>query len=189
MGRLAGIATALAMTVLAIAIVAIAVALWWWHARAEIHVQVTQQELQTRLAEKLSRSDCRLIVACFTVTDPVVTMAEGSDRIALAAKVGARLGRREHTGELAVSGTLRYVQAEGQLFLDAVSIDRLAFEGLAPEVSDMLAVSGRAALRDVLQKVPIHSLEGRTSKEKLARLVVRDVRVVDGKVRVTLAAP
>ena len=95
------------------------------------------------------------------------------------------LGRREMPGKLAFSGVLRYVRYQGDFFLDDVRIDNFSLTGLSPEFVQVVQVRGPAVLRRALEGHPVYTLKGDTAREALAKLAVRDVKVVDGKVRVT----
>ncbi|MFL6698762.1 MAG: DUF1439 domain-containing protein, partial [Vitreoscilla sp.] len=110
---------------------------------------------------------------------------EGSPRIGLSADVLVSLGHRQMPGQVAFSGVLRYVRYEGDFFLDDVRIDNFSLTGFPPELVQVVKVRGPDALRRTLQGHPIYTLKGQGPRTALAKLAVRDVRVVDGKVRVT----
>jgi hypothetical protein len=152
-------------------------------------IELTEQELQTRLAARFPIQNCSLVVLCLDVTAPALKLTEGSDRIALAAKLSATLGTRRYPGELAFSGRVRYVAKDGEFFLDDIEIDRLNLEGVPTHYTDILRSNGPVALRSVLSKRPIYTLKGDSTTLRLARLAVRDVRVVNGRLRVSFVSP
>ncbi len=155
----------------------------------DLAIDITEQELQTRLAARFPIQNCALVVVCIDITSPQLKLVEGSDRISLAADVFAMLLMRRHSGKLAFSGKIRYVAQDGEFFLDDIQIDRLDLEGVPAKYTDVLRNTGPAALRAVLSTRPIYTLKVDTTKERLARLAVGDIRVVNGKLRVSMLKP
>jgi hypothetical protein len=171
-----------------LATVAALVAAGWWAVVAYVPqavIDIDQAQLQQRLDARFPHKNCTLMVACLTLSAPVVRLTEGSPRIGLSADVLVTLGRREMPGQVAFSGVLRYVRYQGDFFLDDVQIDNFALTGFPPELVQVVKVRGPAALRRALEGQAIYTLKGDTATSALARLAVRDVQVVNGKVRVT----
>jgi hypothetical protein len=177
----------LALPVLAtIAVIAVCAFGWWAILRSfpELHIDIDQAQIQQRLAERFPQRNCALM-ACIDVTDPVVTLTEGSERIGFAANVVVSLGHRQSPGRVAFSGVLRYVQYQGDFYLDDVQIDDLQLGGLPPELATMVKQRGPAALRRAFDGHPVYSLKGQGARAALAKFAVSDIRVVNGRVRVT----
>lgn len=154
-----------------------------------LSIELTEQELQTRLAARFPIQNCSLVVLCVDVTAPEIKLTDGSERIALAAKMSASLGTRRYPGAIAFSGKLRYVAQDGEFFLDDIEIERLELEGVPAKYADILRSNGPAALRGVLAQKPIYTLSGDGAKMRLARLAVGDIRVLNGKLRIAFTAP
>lgn len=160
----------------------------WWAVTSFMpqgFIDIDQAQLQQRLDTRFPQKTCAMGVACITLSSPVVKLTDGSPRIGLAADVLVTLGRREMPGKLAFSGTLRYVRYQGDFFLDDVRIDNFSLTGLSPEFVQVVQVRGPVVLRRALEGHPVYTLKGDTARVALAKLAVRDVQVVDGKVRVT----
>jgi hypothetical protein len=160
---------------------------WWAITRfaPQGAVDIDQAQLQARLDARFPQRNCTMMVACLTLSAPRVALAEGSSRIGLSADVLVTLGRREMPGKVAFSGVLRYVRYQGDFYLDDVQVDNFALTGFPPELVQVVKVRGPAAMRRALEGHPIYTLKGNTAQSALAKLAVRDVQVVDGKVRVT----
>ena len=126
-----------------------------------------------------------MMVACLTLSNPVVRLTEGSPRINLSADVLVALGHREMPGQVSFSGVVRYVRYEGDFFLDDIRVDNFSLTGFPPELVQVVKVRGPDALRRTLHGHPIYTLKGQGARAALAKLAVRDVQVVDGKLRVT----
>lgn len=178
----------IAVTVGVGAVAVCGAAAWWAFTRLapEAFIDIDQAQLQARLDGRFPEKHCTLMVACLTLSNPKVRLADGSGRIGLSADVLMALGRRQATGTVAFSGVLRYVRYQGDFFLDDVQVDDFALTGLPPELVDVVKARGPAALRHALEGHPIYSIkDDHTVRASVARLAVRDVRVVGGKVRVT----
>lgn len=173
-----------------VALAALGVGAWFLVQRyaPNLSIELTEQELQTRLAARFPIQSCALILLCLDVTSPQLKLTEGSDRIALSTDLSATLGQRRYPGTLAFSGKIRYVAADGNFFLDDIVIDRFELAGVPVHYTEILRNRGPGLLRGALSTRPIYTLKGENIQERLARLAVRDVRVVNGKLRVSFVS-
>ena len=168
-------------------VAALATAGWWAIIKfmPEASIDIDQAQLQQRLDARFPQKHCTMMVACVTLSKPVVTLTEGSPRIGLSADILVSLGHREMPGQVTFSGVLRYVRYRGEFFVDDVQIENFSLIGVSPDLVQVVKVRGPDALRRTLQGHPIYTLKGDGPRSALAKLAVRDVSVVDGKVRVT----
>jgi hypothetical protein len=169
-------------------VAAVLVAGGWWAVTTympQAFIDIDQAQLQQRLDARFPQKNCAMMVACVTLSKPIVHLDEGSPRIGLSADVLVSLGHREMTGQVSFSGVLRYVRYEGDFFLDDVRVDNFSLSGMSPDLVQVVKVRGPDALRRTLQGHPIYTLKGDGARSALAKLAVRDVQVVGGKVRVT----
>jgi len=150
------------------------------------HIDIEQAELQARIAPRFPKQHCKLVVACLELSNPLVILTEGEDRIGFTADAKVTLGTRERTGRVGFSGRPRYMPADGQLFLDDLQIGTLELNGLPEEYALVLKAQGAALARNALQSHPIYTVKADTVKGALAKRAVHDVRVVNGKLRVSL---
>jgi hypothetical protein len=160
----------------------------WWAIDAfmpEAFIEIDQAQLQARLDARFPQKNCAMMVACLTLSDPRVTLTEGSERIGFAADVLVTLGKREMPGKVAFSGVLRYVRYQGDFYLDDVQVDNFSLTGFPPDLVQVVKSRGPAAMRRALEGHPIYSIKGDNTRSALAKFAVRDVQVVNGKVRVT----
>lgn len=149
------------------------------------HLDIEQAELQARIAPRFPTHHCKLLIACLDLSNPVVVLTEGDDRIGLTADAKVTLGTRERTGRVGLSARPRYVPAEGQLFLDDLQVTTLELSGLPAEYAEVVKLYAPQLAKDALQRHPVYTLDASTAKGALARLAVRDVKVVGGKLRVS----
>lgn len=149
------------------------------------HLDIEQAELQARIAPRFPTHYCKLVVACVDLSNPVVVLKEGDDRIGFTADVGVALGTTERTGRVGLSGRPRYVPQEGQLFLDDLQIDTLELAGLPPAYAELVKLRGPAAAKSALQSHSLYTINTSTAKGALTKQAVKDVKVVNGKLRVS----
>lgn len=173
-----------------VATLAVAAALFLvWRAAPEIHINVSQSEIQSKVTERLPHRNCLIGLACLEMKTATVALAEGSDRIGIRSELVATLGTREMPGVASISGKPRYVPAEGKVYVDDLRIDELQIQGMSPEVAQLVRLGGPALLRGVVQNTPIYTLRGVTLRESFARFALQKVEVADGKLRLTLRRP
>jgi hypothetical protein len=161
---------------------------WWAILRTvapEIYIDIDQAQIQQRLAARFPQHNCLLATACVDVSDPEVILAEGTDRIGFTANVAVTLGHRQMPGRVAFSGVLRYVRYQGDFYLEDIRVDDLKLSQFPPELAAVLRMRGPAAMQRALEGHPVYTLKGDTAREALLKLAVSDVRVVNGRVRVT----
>jgi len=173
---------------LAVFILGGGIAIGWWGAQGfstEVAIDIDRTQIQQRVDERFPQKSCALMVACLTLSKPEVALDEGSPRIGLAADVLVQLGHRQMPGRVAFSGALRYVRYQGDFFLDDVRVDDLKLDGFPPELAEVIRLRGPAAIRRALEGQPVYTIKSDSAKAALLKLAVRDVRVVDGKVRVS----
>ncbi|MFT7771742.1 DUF1439 domain-containing protein [Roseateles sp.] len=155
---------------------------------ADGHLDIEQAELQARIAPRFPTHQCKLVVACLDLSNPVVVLTEGEDRIGLTVDTKVGLSGREYTGRVGFSGRPRYVPGEGQLFLDDLQITTLEFAGLPDEYAALVKLRGPAVINAQLRSRPVYTLDASTAKGALAKRAVRDVKVVGGKLRISFGA-
>jgi len=159
---------------------------WWVSSRlVEGSLEIGQPELQARIAEHFPSKHCSLVVACIELANPVVVLTEGEDRVGLNFDVKVSIGNREMPGHVSFSGQPRYVQYEGKFFLDDLQIKDLELTGFPEEFAEVVKIRGPAVAKLALQSHPIYTIDASTTKGALARLALRDVKVVNGKLKVT----
>ncbi len=152
---------------------------------ADGHLDIEQAELQARVAPRFPTQHCKFVVACVDLSHPVVLLPEGDNRIALTLDARVSLATRERSGRVGFSARPRYAPAEGQLFLDDIQITTLEFNGLSDDYATLLKQRAPALLQGQLKAHPVYVLDTRTAQGSLAKLAVQDVKVVNGKLRIS----
>ena len=151
------------------------------------HLDIEQAELQARIAPRFPTHHCRLVVACLDLSNPVVVLTDGEDRIGLSLDAKVSLAGEQRSGRVAFSARPRYMPAEGQLFLDDLQITMLELAGLRDEYAEIVKRSGPGMINAQLQSRPVYTVDTSSAKGAMAKLAVRDVKVVNGRLRISFA--
>ena len=166
----------------------------------ESFIEVEPAQLQARIAAKFPLKNCATSLACVAFTEPVVTLAEGTDRLGLMLRVtvslpGRDLKLREWQGRVGLSGQIRYQAGRGEFYLDEPLIDQLDLPGFSADLQDAVRQKSPALLRPLFQTNPIYTLktadtaQAGGANDALLKTALRDVRVVGGKLRITYVRP
>ncbi|MFG6487252.1 DUF1439 domain-containing protein [Roseateles sp. BYS78W] len=151
---------------------------------ADGHLDIDQAELQARIAPRFPVHHCKIVIACLDLSNPAVTLQEGDDHLGFTADVKVTLGTRERTGRIGLAGRPRYAPNEGQLFIEDLQITTLELAGFPEEYAEFVKTRAVVAARQALQSHPVYTLDANTAKGALAKRAVRDVKVVNGKLRI-----
>ena len=173
------------IAVAVLALLALLAAAWWGlqHFGNETHIDVSREELQQRLAAKFPVKNCAL--TCIELSEPVIGLTEGSDRISFSTTILVNLGRLQLPGRLAFSGKLRYVRYAGDFFFEQIEIQEFQLSGLPPVLADAVRANGQSLIGMALSSYPIYSIKDNSANASLAKRALRDVQVVDGKLRIS----
>jgi len=177
-----------------------------------INIELTQDQLQNIVGGMFpldnSDADARVDV---TLANPVVTIADGTDRVRMAIDVtaavelidteerpaAARAGnairnavsdreRTPLTGTVAVSTGIRYDNDHGQIFLESVNIEQLDIDRLPDNNRGVVRRLISASISRALQDTPIYTLEEAGTIGNIADTLLRDLTIADGVLRITI---
>ena len=171
-----------------VALAAAAVAAGWLLWRGEAVVSLGQAELQQALRLGFPLEKTYLVIVQVRLSDPVVTLREDSDRIELAVRVEAGLKDlgRPSRGTADVSCRIRYEPSEGSFYADDPKVERLSLDGHPEGLLEKSSGAVTWVLRGLLARQPIYTLRTLDTARSVARLVLKDVRVREGRLRLTL---
>jgi hypothetical protein len=162
-------------------------ALWLLWGRAFV-VELGQRELQSALEKGFPVEETYLLVLKLDLSQPTVTLQEHSDRIGLAAKV--RVGFLDTSASLRgtaeVSCLVRYDAARGAFFAEDPRVERLLIDGHPQSQHEMIKAAITGVLKGVFDQTPVYTLGANDVRQSIAKLVLKDVRVKNGKLRFTL---
>lgn len=140
-------------------------------------------QIQNAIAPKFPQENCPTPVTCIKLQNPKVSLTENSDRITLAFDTSLTLLQQPVTGTSIVSSKPRYQTSTGEIYLDDTKIQDLKLQGVSSNVTNSIMQYGSILAQAALQRTPIYSFKSGQA-EKIAKMGIADVRVVDGKLRV-----
>ena len=171
-----------------VALLAAAIPAGWLLWRGDLVVSLGQAELQQALRVGFPVEKTYLAVVRVALSEPVVTLRESSDRIELAVRVEAGLQGigKPSRGTADVSCRIRYEPVEGSFYADDPKVERLSLDGHRDGLLEKSSGAVTWILQGLLAGRPIYKLKALDTAHSVAKLVLKDVRVQDGKLRLTL---
>jgi Protein of unknown function (DUF1439) len=155
------------------------------YANGKLTLDFSASQIQSAIAPKFPQENCPTPVTCIKLLNPKVSLAENSDRITMAFDTAITLLQQPVTGTAVITAKPRYQPATGEIFLDDTKIADLQLRGVSANVTQVATQYGSVLAQLALQRTPIYSFKNGQA-DKLAKMGIADVRVVDGKLRVTL---
>jgi hypothetical protein len=151
-------------------------------------IELGQPEVQRALEISFPVEKTYLHLIKVDLRDPVVTLKETSERIALSVKIGVGLPGilQPQRGAAELSCLIRYDAARGAFFADDPKVERITVEGHPEGYLERTKGAVTWLLRGVLDHTPVYSLRPQDTRQSIAKLILKDVRVKGGKLRLTL---
>ena len=143
------------------------------------------RQIQDAIAPKFPAENCPLPLTCIKLQNPIVSLQDNSDRITLTLDTTVTILHQPVTGTAVVSAKPRYQASTGEIFLDDSQIQALQFRGVPPNVTNFMAQYGSILAKQSLERTPIYNFKNNQT-EKMARMSIADVKVVGGKLRVSI---
>ena len=165
----------------------LAVAAWWSFQRfvGELALNLEPATLQQHLAERFPIRNCQLVLACVEFRAPRLSLPAGGDRLQLDTDLAVQAGGHEFPGRAGLSGRLRYVRESGAFHVDDLTVTDFQLHRVPERYAALVRQHGPQAVQSALRDRPLYVIDTGTWQGALARALVRDVRVVDGRLRVS----
>jgi hypothetical protein len=162
--------------------------LGWFLWRGDTIVSLGRPELQQTIALGFPVEKTALAVFRVRLSDPSVLLRESSDRLGLtaAAEVGLQGAGPPAKGTVELSCRIRYEAAKGSFYADDPRVERLTLDGHPHGLIESTAEALTGIVAGLLARSPIYTLPAAGLQHSVATLVLKDVRVRDGKLRLTL---
>ena len=155
------------------------------YADGKLTLDFSAKQIQDAIAPKFPAENCLTPITCIKLQNPKITLADASDRITLSFDTAVSLLGQPTTGTAVVSAKPRYQATTGEIFLDDSRIENLLFKDVPPKITDVITQYGSVLAKQSLERTPIYSFKN-AQADKIAKMGIADVRVVDGKLRVAL---
>ena len=152
----------------------------------DVNVRIPREMIQKQVEAQfpIERRDGLLFVR---FANPGVDLDGERDRIVFRASMEvSALGLWNAPGMVSVDAGLSYEPPEGAFYARDAVIRELELGGLGSEALQQVRTLASTLLKSRLEKIPLYRLNPRDTKENLARLLLRSVRIEDRSVVVTL---
>ena len=182
------------MKKLALVVVATVVLLlggaYFYFSGKEYVLTITEEELRKKVNESLPYTERYLLIFVVTLDNARIELESGSNRIngGFDVNLNAKIVDEEEFigGSLDISGGIRYDNQSTSFFLVDPKIENLSVKGVPEKHKDKTTKVLNLALSEYFKKEPIYSLAGPDAKKVAARMVLKDFKVEEESVIVTL---
>jgi hypothetical protein len=151
----------------------------------KITLDFSARQIQDAIAPKFPAENCPLPLTCIKLQNPRISLQDDSDRITLNLDAAVSVLQQLSTGTAVVSAKPRFQASTGEIFLDDAKIQDLKLQGVPPNVTHFVTQYGSILAKRSLENTPIYSFKNNQA-EKMARMSIVDVKVVSGKLRVSI---
>lgn len=151
----------------------------------ELEISLTEAGLRGKIEEAFPIEESYLLIVRLRLSDPEVELEEGSDRIAYQMRATVSVAGHEFGGSARVSGEIRFEADEREFYLVDSRLEDLDIDRVPAEYREPLRGVANLATREVFEKNPIYVLDEEFLGKLGEAITVRQVKVVDGKVRIS----
>lgn len=148
----------------------------------EYEVKISEEQILQKLSERLPITKNYWLVFDITLSNPRVSLVDGSNRIAAGLNILIRVVRKDITktyqGSLDISGGVKYVQSVGSFFLTGVNIDQVEIQGMPDHYKQRIQELLKMVVDEYCQTHPVYTLDPHEHKQAMARYFLKDV-VID----------
>ncbi|MEW6348958.1 MAG: DUF1439 domain-containing protein [Thermodesulfobacteriota bacterium] len=162
-------------------------AVWFLFAR-EPEIVLTATQIQAAIEKKFPIVKRHFEIIEVTYSDPAVILEEGSDRIrfGLNAATSLRSPKIDLRGTAVASARVAYDKSSAAFFLEDPLIEKITIDGLSEKWTKIAAEMGTLGVRKYLNQHPVYKLNPDKYKQNLVKYILKDVKVRDGKLVLTL---
>jgi hypothetical protein len=171
----------------AIMVASLVVAFWAFYGRT-FAITIPQAKIQESLDAKFPMSKTYLVVFTLEFSNPLVALEEGADRIraGVDAEATFKIGGVTCKGTAVISGKLAYDRETGEFRLKDSKVEKLDIKGIPAQYTGKVDEIATVLAKQYLDKKPVYRLEQTDLKRSLARLLLKEVRVENGALVVTM---
>ena len=150
-------------------------------------IELSQAQLQQRLEAQFPIQKQSIFLEA-QLRNPKVFLTEDSERIGLTVEVGIKvIGiADEFTGMGRISSGISYKAEKGEFYLLNPRVEKLEIEFLPSQYVDKAIGIVNLTAGEFLDNYPIYELKKSDLKQQALRLVMKDLSISDGVVRISL---
>lgn len=152
----------------------------------EYTLEFTELQLQEKISAMMPVTK-KTMLATVVVDKAKLELIEGSDKLAIAAKLNAvLLGNLNATGDLKIQGTLSYNAKEGAFYLKNPEIIELNINEIPPRFHEQVKQLAQKGVAKKLSNQPVYKLKDDDMKQNLAKSMLKSLQVKNKTLIATL---
>ena len=163
---------------------------YFYFSGKEYTIQLTEQQILSKLEEKMPLSKRVLLIIQITLDNPRVDLENGSDRINAGMNVVLDIKVKKQSlplrGSIDISGGIRYNPEKAQFFLTDPIIEKLNIQGLPKKHTNKANKALSKVLADFYKNNPIYTLKATDVKKSAAKLLLKKIVIENKELVVTL---
>jgi hypothetical protein len=142
-------------------------------------------QIQNAISPKFPQENCPTPLTCIQLSSPKVSLPENDNSIQIHFDTTVKLLQQPITGTAIISAQPRYQSTTGEIFLDDAKVQDLQLRGVSSNATKTATQYGSTLAQLALQRSPIYTFKN-ASAEKIAKMGITDVKVAEGKLRITI---
>lgn len=152
-------------------------------------VNVSGAEIQQKLNEKLAVPISLLKVFDVNLSNSLVTFDKATGRMhtAMDANLSSALFNRNLSGQLGISGKLRFDAATSSIVLDAPKVEQINFEGAGEKYNDLLSALAKTVGGDMLNGLTLYKVKPEDLTVAGTTYLPQDLQVTDNGLQIKLS--
>jgi len=147
---------------------------------------ITLNELQERIEVSFPLSQKNFLFNT-TLSNPKIVLNKGVNRMGIDVDLALFSGEKPISqGSVFISGQIDYRPLGGEFYLKDTHIDNLNLQGISKERVKQVELMLEIIARGLLSKIPIYRLKEENLKHRLAKSMLKSVKINNGKMEIAL---
>lgn len=144
-------------------------------------IELSEDQLQKKIDRLVPIEKDKLFFKVL-VSHIDVDLKEGSDRVGLIADMEIRSPHfSTGKGRAWLDGKLNYNPAKGEFYFQEPEVREVKFENIPAQYHDLVKMLFQHAVTQRLANTPIYKLNTNKTKQQLAKVLLKSVKVIDRK--------
>ncbi|VAW61508.1 hypothetical protein MNBD_GAMMA11-2537 [hydrothermal vent metagenome] len=151
-------------------------------------LEISEKELQEKVSKMMPLEKKKYFVTVI-LSEPVIDLTGGNNEIGIFSHVKIIApGSIEGAGKVKITGSLRYDSKTGSFFFKHPEIVSLEVNDVPEKYMPNIKKIAQSAVSKILATRPVYKLKDDNLKQKLAKSVLKSIKVENKKLLVELAA-
>lgn len=152
-------------------------------------VNVTGADIQQKLNEKLAIPISLLKIFDVNLSNSLVTFDETTGRMqtTMDANLSSALFNEKLSGQLGISGKLRFDAATSSVVLDAPKVEQINFDGASGKYNDLLNALAKTVGGDMLNGLTLYKVKPEDLTVGSTTYLPKDLQVTGNGLQITLS--